>query len=179
MRLEGVRSLLSSEGIRWFFGAFADNVASPWLVSLLLILIALGTLQQTGVPTPRSALPLGSSKTPSPPTPNYRDRVALRVSVIVLVLFALVIALLTLPPHAILLSATGELFPSAFSRSLLPIITFGVSLFAVVFGMMSGRLKTLSDILEALSVGIAKGAPLIVVAILLIQFLASLAFVFG
>ena len=96
-----------------------------------------------------------------------------------MVLFALVIALLTLPPHAILLSATGELFPSAFSRSLLPIITFGVSLFAVVFGMMSGRLKTLSDILEALSVGIAKGAPLIVVAILLIQFLASLAFVFG
>ena len=163
MRLEGVRSLLSSEGIRWFFGAFADNVASPWLVSLLLILIAFGALQQSCIPGGR----------------GYRDRVALRVAVIVLVLFVLVIALLTLPPHAILLSATGELFPSAFSRSLLPIITFGVSLFAVVFGMMSGRLKTLSDILGALSSGIAKGAPLIVVAILLIQFLASLGFVFG
>ena len=160
VRLEGVRSLLSSEGIRWFFGAFADNVASPWLVSLLLLLIAFGALQ------------------PLPEGRGYRNRVALRVAVIVLVLFALVIALLTLPPHAILLSATGELFPSAFSRSLLPIITFGVSLFAVVFGMMSGRLKTLSDILGALSSGIAKGAPLIVVAILLIQFLASLGFVF-
>ena len=169
MRLEGVRSLLSSEGIRWFFGAFADNVASPWLVSLLLILIALGTLQQTGLLTIHYSLF----------TIHYRDKVALRVSLMVLALFVLVIALLTLPPHAILLSATGELFPSAFSRSLLPIITFGVSLFAVVFGMMSGRLKTLSDILETLSVGIAKGAPLIVVAILLIQFVASLRFVFG
>ena len=151
MRLEGVRSLLSSEGIRWFFGA----------LSLLLLLIAFGALQ------------------PLPGGRGYRNRVALRVALIVLVLFVLVIALLTLPPHAILLSATGELFPSAFSRSLLPIITFGVSLFAVVFGMMSGRLKTLSDILGALSSGIAKGAPLIVVAILLIQFLASLRFIFG
>ena len=160
MRLEGVRSLLSSEGIRWFFGDFTANVASPWLVSLLLVLIALGTLQ------------------PLPGGRGYRNRMAMRVAVIVLVLFVLVIALLTLPPHAILLSATGELFPSAFSRSLLPTITFGVTLFAVVFGMMSGRLKTLSDILGALSLGLTKGAPLIVVAILLIQFIASLRFVF-
>ena len=84
-----------------------------------------------------------------------------------------------MPPHAILLSATGSLWPSAFSRSLVPIITFGISLFAIVFGMMSGRLKTLSDILSALSSGLSHGAPLIVVAILLIQFLASLRFVFA
>ena len=121
MRLEGVRSLLSSEGIRWFFGAFAGNVASSWLVSLLLILIALGALQKSGI--------FDGGR-------GYRDRIALRVSIIVLCLFGMVVGLLTLPPHAILLSATGELFPSAFSRSLLPIITFAVSLFAVVFGMM-------------------------------------------
>ena len=91
----------------------------------------------------------------------------------------MVVGLLTLPPHAILLSATGELFPSAFSRSLLPIITFAVSLFAVVFGMMSGRLNSLSDILGALSNGLSRSAPLVVIAILLIQFIASLGFVFN
>ena len=101
------------------------------------------------------------------------------VSIIVLCLFGMVVGLLTLPPHAILLSATGELFPSAFSRSLLPIITFAVSLFAVVFGMMSGRLNTLSDILDALSNGLSRSAPLVVIAILLIQFIASLGFVFN
>ena len=31
MRLEGVRSLLSSEGIRWFVGGFSDIVANPLL----------------------------------------------------------------------------------------------------------------------------------------------------
>ena len=102
----------------------------------------------------------------------------MRVSLIVLCLFVVMIALLTVPPHAILLSATGELFPSAFSRSLVPIIASGVSLFAIVFGVMSGRLKTLSDILAALSSGLSRGAPLIVVAILLIQLIASLRFVF-
>ena len=168
MRLSGVRSLLSSEGIRWFFGAFTANVASPWLVSLLLILIALGTLQKTGLLTIHSSLF----------TNHYREKVAMRVSLIVLCLFVVMIALLTLPPHAILLSATGELFPSAFSRSLVPIIASGVSLFAIVFGLMSGRLKTLSDILAALSSGLSRGAPLIVVAILLIQLIASLRFVF-
>ena len=72
-----------------------------------------------------------------------------------------------------------RLMPSSFSRSLLPIITFAVSLFAVVFGMMSGRLNTLSDILGALSNGLSRSAPLVVIAILLIQFIASLGFVFN
>ena len=45
MRLEGVRSMLSSEGIRWFIGGFSDIVASRLLAWLLLLLIALGSLQ--------------------------------------------------------------------------------------------------------------------------------------
>ena len=47
--MEGVRSLLSSEGIRWFFGSYTDMMASPLLVWLLLMLSALGCLQQSGV----------------------------------------------------------------------------------------------------------------------------------
>ena len=32
-----VRSLLSSEGVRWFFGGFTTMLASPWLVWLVLL----------------------------------------------------------------------------------------------------------------------------------------------
>ena len=60
----------------------------------------------------------------------------------------------------------------------IPIIAFGVVLFSIAFGMMSGRLKTYADILQALSFGIAKGAPLLVLLLLLLQFYASLRFVF-
>jgi p-aminobenzoyl-glutamate transporter AbgT len=37
-----MRSLLSSEGIRWFFGHFVDNLATPVLVWMVLIGISYG-----------------------------------------------------------------------------------------------------------------------------------------
>ena len=188
-RLEGVRSLLSSEGVRWFFGSFTEMVASPLLVWLLLGLCAWGCLQRSGLLTfspfhffTSSPFHLFTSSpfhffTFSPLA--YRDKIAMRVSLVFLVLYLVVIALLTLTPHAILLSATGSLFPSAFSRSLVPIVCFGLCLVSLVFGLISGRLHGLADILEALSTGIAQGAPLIIIYLFAIQLYESLRFVFN
>ena len=169
-RMEGVRSLLSSEGVRWFFGSFTEMVASPLLVWLLLVLCAWGALKHSGLLSPL---------TPHLSPLTYRDRVALRVALVFLVIYVAIIILLTLVPHAILLSATGSLFPSAFSRSLVPIVCFGLCLVSLVFGLMSGRLRGLSDILDALSTGIAQGAPLIIVYLFAIQLYESLCFVFN
>ena len=161
---EGVRSLLSSEGIRWFFGSFVRMMASPLLVWLVLSLIALGSLQKSGLLAMQQ---------------SYREKVALRAALSFLVIYVAVILLLTVFPHAILLSTTGSLFPSAFSRSLVPLVAFGLVLVSISFGVMSGRISTLSGILEALSFGIAKGAPLFILYILFMQFYESLWFVFG
>ena len=164
MRLEGVRSLLSSEGVRWFLGSFSEMTGSPPLVWLLLLLSSFGCLHKSGVMYFRH---------------NYRDRIALRTAAFLLLAYVVVIVLLTLAPHAILLSATGELFPSAFSRSIIPLMAFGISLFGLVFGMMAGRLNSAGAILYALSFGISKGSSILVIYILLIQFYESLRFVFG
>ena len=161
---EGVRSLLSSEGIRWFFGSFVRMMASPLLVWLVLSLIALGSLQKSGLLAMQE---------------SYREKVALRAALSFLAIYVAVILLLTVFPHAILLSTTGSLFPSAFSRSLVPLVAFGLVLVSISFGVMSGRISTLSGILEALSFGIAKGAPLFILYILFMQFYESLWFVFG
>lgn len=163
-RLEGVRSLISSEGIRWFVGEFIYTLASPLLVWLLLALVALGCLQRSGL--------MSRGR-------GYRDRVALRVSLSFIIIYVVIICLLTLMPHAILLSVTGSLFPSAFSRALVPIICFGVGVLSISFGMVSGRLHTLTDILDALTFGLQQGAPLIILYIMFFQFYASLLFVFG
>ena len=164
MRVDGVRSLLSGEGIRWFFGNFASMVASPWLAWLLLLLVALGCLQKSGL--------IGQPHT------SYRDRMALRLTFIFFVLYVGVIVSLTAVPHAVLLSSTGSLFPSPFSQSIIPIISFGIILVSVSFGSVSGRFQTLADVLDALSFGCRKGAPLFIFYILLIQFYESLRFVF-
>ncbi len=161
---EGVRSLLSSEGIRWFFGSFTGIIASPLLVWLLLALIAIGSVQKSGLTAWKR---------------HYRDRLALRVATVSLLIYLTLIALLTFLPHAILLSATGDLFPSAFSRSLVPIIAFGICVLSITYGVVSGRLKSLSSVIHSLSYGIEKGAVLLVLYILLIQFYESLRFVFG
>lgn len=168
MRLEGVRSMLSSEGIRWFVGGFSDIVASPLLAWLLLALIAVGSVVQSGVVALFRHKGLQS----------FRSKLALRVASVFLVLYTLVVCLLAFVPHAILLSVKGSLFPSAFSRSLVPIVCFGITLFSVVYGMMSGHKKTGEDIIDILSYGIRQGASLIVVYILAIQLYASLRFVF-
>ena len=163
-RLDGVRSLISSEGIRWFVGEFTYTLASPLLVWLLLALVALGCLQRSGL--------MSRGR-------GYRDRVALRVSLSFIIIYVVIICLLTLMPHAILLSVTGSLFPSAFSRALVPIICFGGGVLSISFGMVSGRLHTLTDILDALTFGLQQGAPLIILYIMFFQFYASLLFVFG
>jgi len=161
---EGVRSLLSSEGIRWFFGSFVGIMASPLLVWLLLSLIALGSLQKSGLLAMQQ---------------SYREKVALRSALLLLILYVAVILLLTVTPNAFLLSITGSLFPSAFSRSLVPIIAFGIVLMSISFGVMSGRINSLPAVLETLSFGISKGAELFVLYILIMQFYESLWFVFG
>jgi aminobenzoyl-glutamate transport protein len=161
---EGVRSLLSSEGIRWFFGSFVGIMASPLLVWLLLSLIAWGSLQKSGLLAMQQ---------------SYREKVALRSALLLLILYVVVILLLTVTPNAFLLSITGSLFPSAFSRSLVPVIAFGIVLMSISFGVMSGRINSLSAVLETLSFGISKGAELFVLYILIMQFYESLWFVFG
>ena len=161
---EGVRSLLSSEGIRWFFGSFVGIMASPLLVWLLFSLIAWGSLQKSGLLAMQQ---------------SYREKVALRSALLLLILYVAVILLLTVTPNAFLLSITGSLFPSAFSRSLVPIIAFGIVLMSISFGVMSGRINSLPAVLETLSSGISKGAELFVLYILIMQFYESLWFVFG
>lgn len=164
MRVDGVRSMLSGEGVRWFFGNFASMVASPWLAWLLLLLVALGCLQKCGLIRQ--------------PHTSYRDRMALRLTFVFLVLYVGVCFSLTAIPHAVLLSSTGSLFPSPFSRSIIPILSFGIILVSVSFGLISGRFQTLADVLDALSFGCRKGAPLFIFYILLIQLYESLRFVF-
>ena len=168
--VEGVRSLLSGEGIRWFVGDYARMVASPSLVWLILLMIGVGAFRRSGLP---SLWHEGRSRMMS-----YRDRTAFRVSLMLLVAYVVAILLLTIIPHAVLLSVSGSLFPSPFSRSIIPIIAFGITLVSIAFGMISGRMQSLSDILDALSYGIQKFAPMLVLFIFCIQLYMSLRFVF-
>lgn len=158
------RSMLSPEGIRWFFGSFTENMESPWLVGLLLICIAWGTLQTSGL--------LHFDRT------IYRHRNALRLVLIELVLFVAVILLLTVVPHAILLNVMGGIEASSFSRSILPFICFAVIVMSLCFGAVSNRLQGIEAMGESLSEGIRMAAPYFVIYILANQLYSSIEYLF-
>ena len=161
---EGMRSLISEEGVRWLFGNFTDILSGPWLVHLLLLSMAGGNLW-------RSGLLRMSSK-------SYRGRLAIRLTIITFLLFVVVLLLLIAVPHAILLSATGAVFPSPFSRAIVPLFSLGVVLVSTVHGWASGRYVSFADIVGSWSYGISQAAPLFVLYVLLMQLYKSLLFVF-
>ena len=135
--LSGVRSMLSGEGIRWFLGHFAEIVGSPVLVWLLLLAMAYGAVA--------------------------RSR---GVSVVFLVIYVGIVLLLTVVPHAVLLSA-----------SLVPLAAFGVLMAAIIHGVIAGSFQSLVDVYGALVYGLRQCAPMLPLYILLVQFLESLRFV--
>ena len=158
------RSLLSPEGIRWFFGTFTANLQSPWLVWLLLISIAWGTLQASGLLNYDHKV--------------YRQRNALRLVCLEFVLFIGVMLLLTLIPHAILLNVMGGYASSSFSRSILPYICFMIIVMAQSFGVVSQRLNGIEAMGEAMADGVRLFAPLFIIYILVIQLYSSVDYLF-
>ena len=178
---EGVHSLLSSEGIRFFFGGFVDVARHPLLVWLLLLSMAWGCLSQSGL---LQYLPFVTrSMNDSPGQSGYKRPFGGRrgsfLLVVMLVLYVGVILLLTVTPHAVLLSATGRLWPSPFSRALVPVVAFGLILLSTVYGVVSRRFLSLSDVCQSLTGGIAAAAPLLMLYVLASQLYAAVSFVFG
>ena len=99
-------------------------------------------------------------------------------ALILLTVYVLLVFVLTLAPHGVLLSATGRLFPSPFSRALVPIVAFGVLLSSVTFGLASGRFRSAADVVAALSYGVSIAAPLFLLYVLIFQLYHSLRYVF-
>ena len=159
----GVRSMLSSEGIRWFFGHFAEMLATPLLVWILLLAAAYGCVVSSGLLRGQRA---------------YRAQRARVVTMLFAVIYVGVVLLMTVVPHAVLLSADGTLWPSPFSSSLVPLVSFGIMAAALIYGTVSGSFLTLGHAVVSLVRGLQSAAPLLLLYILLAQLYYSLSFVF-
>lgn len=166
-----MRSLLSAEGIRWFFGHFVENINSQVLVSIVLLAVAIGAVMFSGVAESLSGI-VFHRKT------RYMERVALWAVAIELAIAAIVVILLTSVPHAILLSVTGHLFPSSFSQSLIPIVSVTLLICSLSFGIVSGKLSSMGLVYETMTYGLVCYAWLIPIYIFAIELYRSVLFVF-
>ena len=158
-------SLTSAEGIRWFTGHFVDLLTSAWLVWLVLISITIGVVKQSRV--------IHFDHT------QYRQRTALRLMLIELCIFVGIMLALTLLPHAILLNAVGALFPGPFSQSIIPYICFSVMVMSMSYGIMSESIKGISQVYDAMNLGIRLLSPCFLFYILVMQLYTSILYVMG
>lgn len=169
-----VRSLLSDGGIRWLFGTFAANLSSPLLVWIILLDISLGMCLDSGFSNAlKLRFRIGRKALDS------QSKSGLRAAGCILLVEVAVVLLLTLPPHAVLLSVTGSLFPSSFSVSIVPLIAFMGVTASVCYGLFSGTFHNYKDVV---SCGCNSRLPLrslLVIYVLAVELYYSVAYVVG
>lgn len=168
-----VRSLLSSEGIRWFIGKNIENLCQPLLVWLLLLGIAWGVVKVSGL-----SHFIISAQAFHLKQVEYRKRIAFKFVLFEFSLVLVVMLLLTVIPHAVLLNITGCLYPGPFFSGIIPVISFSSVGMGITYGCVSGRFLNFSDIFDCITVGICKVSPLIIIYIVATQLYYSFLFVF-
>lgn len=161
-----VRSLLSPEGIRWFFGHFTENMAQPLLVWFVLLYVAFNAYRRAGLQHVMSLLLKGERL-------MLRQRSALWLVLLVVVAVVAIVVTLIILPSSILSSVTGSLFPSSFSSAFIPLVAFIVFIGSVTYAMATGQFRNFRRPYQS------RFSIWLLVYILSMQFYQSLRFVFG
>ena len=178
-----MRSVLSSEGIRWFFGSFVSNQLSPLLIYFIRAVMAVGACVRSRL---YDALRETLSNTRSSLTTSsihqhkvhYREKVGLRIALVEFIVYVIIMILLTAIPHAILLSVTGQLFPSSFSSSFIPSLSLIIIIMSLTYGVASGTIDSVAKMHKVLVGGLEVGSRLVPTYVVGIQLYMSIKYVF-
>lgn len=167
-----IRSVLSGEGLRWLLGKTVANLTSPFLVWLTLLTTAMGFAMRCGI---YEDIKLLRHKEQT----SFRLRLGLILVMLETLSIAIVIILLSAVPHAILLNVEGNLFPSSFSDSIVPVFSFTITLCATTYGITVARFSTTQQWFAAACCGFGKAAPVFIFYILISEVLHTIRFVLG
>jgi len=179
MGADRVFSLLSPEGVRWFFSCFTTNICSPVMVWLLLCTIAWGALKGSGLLSAFKGLWRYLIYHDASSRPAFRERLGLMVAAVETIIIFVVMVLLTALPHALLLNAEGGLWYSPFSVSFVPVVCFWLVITSVSFALTTGRVGNIGDITSLLCGAFKSAAPWFVALVLALQLYFSCLFVSG
>jgi len=155
------KSLFSQEGIRWEIRNVMTNYTKAPLAEVLSLCMGIGLMQYGGL---RRELLM-----------TYRSVKQRRALFLVLttgITYLLAVIATIAYPHAILLSATGSVLHSPFTEGLVFIISLGCGIIGLIYGIASGQIRNIKDVLSGLSYLIARVAPYLVVLFLASQLVA-------
>ena len=163
----GVRSMLCADGIRWFVENFISNIKQSPLVEIIFLLMSLSVVVESGL------LKVFSGNL----SPKQRRSIQLTISVCFL--YLLLLAILSLPPSSILLSAFGTFSDSSLSKGAFAIVVVWLLLLGNFYGYVSGRFITYDDFILAHCERLKSSLPLVLTIIAASQFIAFVNYTFG
>lgn len=162
--IDGVEGLLTSRGIRWMCSNIIANFASVPLAEILLGLMAIGVLHESGL------IHAFRGHT------SLKQKRALEITGISFVVIVCLFSLLLLLPHAVLLSAFGTFSHSPFSKGAYGLAACVVIFIGNIYGYTSGKFVTLHDFLAAHTRLLSSVANYFVLLFLSSQFVCCLQF---
>lgn len=147
-----VVNLLSSEGIRWLFNHGGRALASLQLTLLILLLSAIGCVEQSGI---LNNFHIG----------RFKEKAFL----VAIIFQCVVLGALFFPflmYHNPLLGITGSLFPSPWLMGFPFALVLTVIASSLLYAVLTGRINGVLDVPHMLSHGISKYGIWIVVAMM-------------
>ena len=161
-----LRSMLSNGGIRWMFANFTDSLTSPVMVWIILYSMVWGTYRNSGL----RQLSLHNL--------TFRKRLAFRTIIVETIIAVALLLMLTVVPHAVLLSISGTLITPEFFMGLLPLGALYILIISITYGSITRRYKTVSSITDSIAYGICSTSRIWVFYILIMLLVSSLEYVF-
>ena len=135
--VDGVQGLLTTRGIRWMCVNIVPNFSSVHIAKMMLGLMTVSVLRASGILRAfRSHISL-------------KQRRALQITGVSVVVVLGLFSLLLLLPDPVLLSAFGTLHNSAFSKGLFGLLACLGIFIGNVYGYTSGRFTTMRDFMQA------------------------------
>lgn len=157
----GWRNLMSEDGIRWSVSQFIPNIEAAPVGLILLILITVSILVESGLLRAFRRRSLKKNR-------------AMSVTILVFLLLCGLISFMLFLPDAILLSPFGTIAESPFMQGLCGIICLIIIIVSNVYGYSSGRFVHFSDAITAHTIFIMHSASYFVSLILSAELLACL-----
>lgn len=135
--VDGVEGLLTARGIRWMCSNIVPNFAAVHLAEMLLGLMSISVLRESGIMhTMKGRISL-------------KQKRALQITGLAVLLVSGVFSLLLILPDAVLLSAFGTFHHSALSKGFYGLSMCLLIFVGCVYGYTSGRFLAMRDLVHA------------------------------
>ena len=163
-------NLLSADSVRWFVRHSIGNIASAPIVEVLLVLMTMSAVKQSGILKILSDLLREHTLGPL----SRQQRYALHISVSVFVVCIILVGIGLVGPNANLLSVTGGIAGGPFAQGWLPLLCVCVSVPCIVYGWISDLWHTERDVLSGITAFISHYSGYFVTLIVASQLMATM-----